>query len=210
MNPSHWLSWLTRFVRWHRRGLGILCAGLCLLSILSVLSPSSPPSRQVVVVASPLAAGASPGAQDLSVQQIPLDYLPQNALSSPDQAIGKLLAAPQSQGSILTTDDFVNTELIDQADGQNLVPFRVSDTGVAGMLSVGMRISVVGTGSDGQSVTLAQRVRIAALPENNSTGAFGGSSSGALIVVAAPSQIAKDLAAASTRYALSIVLEPDS
>ena len=43
MNPTELLTRLTRFAKWHRRGLGLLAATICLFASLSALAPALAP-----------------------------------------------------------------------------------------------------------------------------------------------------------------------
>ena len=208
MNPGRWISSLLRTVRWHRRGLAIVAAACALVFALAALSPSSGPTRTVVVSARPLTAGVVIGADDVTTAELPAQSVPSSALTDPAQVIGQILVAPRPSGATLLGEDIVNSSLVTTSDGLSLVPFRISDEGIASVLEVGDLISVVALGSEGQPVPIVDRVRIAALPAPEASGSLSGSGSGgALVIVAAKADQAGMLAAASASYELSIILE---
>lgn len=209
MKLSVWLNSLKRAVRWHRRGLGALAAAVCLMSVLMALSPAAPKSATLLVATTTLPAGTALGPEQLKAVDVPLSLVPEGALTDSQAALGRILAVPRTRGAILTTSDFVGRDLLTGGDGLDLVSFRVADSGVVALLSVGDVISVIGSTSEGVTKPIASRVRIAALHEQVSSGALGGSatSQGALVVVAAPPSTAQELAAASAQYALSVVLD---
>lgn len=209
MKLSPLLASLRRAVRWHRRGIGALAIAICLVCVLMALSPSAPESRTVLVATGTLPGGTTLTTEHLKTVDVPLDLVPAGALTAGQDAVGRVLAAPRTQGSILTDTDLVGRGLLAGEAGLDLVPFRVADSGVAALLSVGDLISVIGSSSEGATTVVANRVRIAALHQQVVAGALGGSaaSEGALVVVAAPTQTAQQLAAASSQFALSVVLE---
>ncbi|SPF68472.1 SAF domain [Propionibacterium ruminifibrarum] len=208
MNPGRWISSFLRAVRWHRRGLAVIAASCALVFALAALSPGSGPTRSVVVSARPLAAGVVIGADDVALAELPAQVVPDSAVTDPSQVVGQVLAVPRPSGATLLGEDIVTSSLVSTADGLSLVPFRISDEGIASILAVGDLISVVALGPEGQPVPVVNHVRIAALPTPQASGSFSGSSSGgALIIVAAEADQASTLAAASASYDLSIILE---
>lgn len=204
-----WFSSLRRAVRWHRRGLGALAMAVCLVCALMALSPSAPESRTVLVTTAALPGGTTLAPDHVRTVDVPLDLVPEGALTGNQAALGRTLATSRTRGSILTDSDLVGRGLLAGEQGLDLVPFRVADSGVAALLSVGDLISVIGSSSDGATKTVASEVRIVALHQPVSAGALGGSSpsEGALIIVAAPEHTAQELASASSQYALSVVLD---
>lgn len=209
VNPQVWLSTLTRFIRWHRRAFGVAAAALCLVAMISALSPAVVTTRTVLVAAHPLPAGVKLATDDVTTLHVSADVAIAESLNEPAAIAGQVLAVPRPAGAVLTASDFVGEGLIADSDGLSLVPFRIGDRGVAGVLSVGNQISVVGANSAGSRRVIASRVRIAALPSTGSSSALGGESSsdGALILVAADPVTARELAAASTEYTLTVILE---
>ncbi|WP_316670082.1 SAF domain-containing protein [uncultured Propionibacterium sp.] len=208
MNLSGWFSSLLRAVRWHRRGLAVIAAACALVLALAALSPRPAPTRTVVVSARDLAAGVVVGADDVTTAELPAEAVPAAALTDPARVIGQVLAVPRPGGTTLIGEDIVGSALVSAADGLSLVPFRISDEGIAAILQVGDLISVVALSPEGQTVPIVDRVRIAALPAPAASGAFNSSGAGgALIIAAAEADQAELLASASSSYELSIILE---
>lgn len=211
MTPQAWLSSVARFIRWHRRSLGVVAVAACLVAVLSALAPSAVGSHTVVVAAHPLAAGVTIGAGDVTTLNVASEVAIPESFSKPSAAIGQMVAAPRPAGAVLTTSDFVGKGLVADSDGLSLVAFRIADRGVVGVLNVGNEISVVGANSAGSRRIIASRVRIAALPAPGTDNALGADSSGdgALIIVAADPVTARELAAAASEYSLNVILESD-
>ncbi|WIY82882.1 SAF domain-containing protein [Propionimicrobium sp. PCR01-08-3] len=204
MNPASAFNRLARFLRWHRRGLGIAAAMVCLFAILSVLTPAKPESTPVLVASHALTAGSTLTAADITTIEMPIELMPAEALSDPDEVVGRVLTATLTQGSVLTGAAVLSSRDMTEAD-ERLVPFRVPDAATVALLHVGDRISVVGSSSDGGVIDIATDVRIAALPTTES-GSLGGES-GALVVVAADAETAAQLAAASNQMRMGIVMQ---
>jgi len=198
---------LLRAARWHRRALAAIAAAICVLSTVAALSPPDAATSDVVVAASGLQAGCTLTASDVRVIAVPLSFVPDGALRSASQAVGQVLVAPASRGTQLTDRSLVSASLSPGA-GQLLVPFRIADAGVAALLHVGDHVTVVTSGSDGAVLTLAKRVRVAALPQSAGGGGLlsGNSDAGALVVVVADETTARSLAAWASSGKLGIAL----
>lgn len=155
-----------------------------------------------------MVAGTTLATEHLKSVDVPLGLVPDGALTDSQAAIGRVLAAGRSRGAILTASDLVGQGLVAGEPGLDLVSFRVADPAVVELLSVGDRITVIGSSPEGAVKPLADHVRIAALHEQIGEAGFGGTTSqGALIIVAAPPQTAQELAAAATQYTLGVVLD---
>lgn len=194
---------LSRAVRWHRRGLAALCAFLAVLLGLSALAPAPPATSPALVAAADLPAGHTLAAKDLRTAGYPPDLLPDAAVTDTGQLVGRVLAAPIPSGGLLTDRSTVSVELTPEP-GQVLVPIPVADASVLALLRVGDRITVVSPGDGGQAITLASRVRVAALPDPAAGGLGAGEEP--LVVVSADRSSGARLAAAATGQALGIAL----
>ncbi|MFC6359545.1 SAF domain-containing protein [Luteococcus peritonei] len=198
------LAALTRAVRWHRRGLAAVCAFCAVLLALTSLAPASAATTTVLVAADDLPAGRRLIAADLRPADFPPDLVPHGARSAPEQLVGRVLAAPTSRGSVLTERSTVSVQLTPQP-GEVLVPVPVADPSVLALLQVGDKVSVVAPGDGGQAVTLASRVRVAALPAPEDDGVTG-SGSRALVLLSTDRATGARLAAAGTGQPLGIAL----
>ncbi|MEN0070518.1 MAG: SAF domain-containing protein [Propionicimonas sp.] len=176
-----WLSSsspLRRALRWHRR---LLAAGFAALAVYCVLAVLTGRDDTTVVVA---AAGTIPGgspvvAADLTLLRLPRIAVPEGALTSLDEAIGRTVVAPVPARGVLTAAAFSSSgELV--AAGRLAVPVTLEDTAAVGLLAVGDLLDLLGTGSSGTVVVLAQDARVVALPTTGTDGLLG---SGTVVVV---------------------------
>ncbi|MEL4503794.1 SAF domain-containing protein [Luteococcus sp. H138] len=206
MQTTDLLNKVSRAVRWHRRPLAALLAAVAVLAGLASLSPPQAPTQSVLVAAAELPGGHVLTAKDLLPGYFPEGLAPQHAATASSELIGKMLAAPITRGTPFTRASTVSASL-SPGRGEQLVPFRVADASALSLVQVGDRVTVVNGGTDGQVITLASRVRVAALPnpEAGGTGLSGQSSAG-LVVVSAPPEVASRLAAFATGQGLGITL----
>ncbi|MCL2490420.1 MAG: hypothetical protein FWF36_06835, partial [Propionibacteriaceae bacterium] len=119
---------------------------------------------------------------------------------------GRPLVIGVTMGTPITTAVLTADSLVDHDAGEVLVPFRVRDADVAGLLQVGDKLTIVAASPEGISTTLAQHLRVARLPVSASGGLMSSSSSGALIVVAASRDVAQQVAAVSDQW-LGVIIE---
>lgn len=183
-----------------------MAAVVCLLALVSALTPAHEATGPVVVCATRLEAGTQLAAEQLKLQDRPLTFIPDGALSSVNQAIGQTLVAARTPGSLLTSADLLSTGA-DAKPGMLLVPFRVPDAQIAALLHVGDRISVVSVTAEGVQTVLARGVQVVALPKSPpEANGLGTTSPGSLVVVAAEERVAAALAAAATQLPLAVLL----
>lgn len=201
------LSSLLRTLRWHRRGLAALCAALAVFTGLSALAPRPAATREVVVASHDLAAGAKLASGDVTVVRYPVGLAPVSAVGHAGDAVSRTLSAAVAAGTPLTQSAFSSSSSL-AAPGQQLVPFHLSDPSVLTFVHVGDLVSVVVATSDQQAVTLAERVRVAALPQSSGSGGLIGSSggNGALVVVSCDPATAARLAASAGSSQLGITV----
>jgi len=198
---------ISQFVRWHRRGIGLLA--LCIAVIAGLSAALSPPADPVplVVAARPLQPGAALAVADVAVVMVSDAQVPDGAFSDPQQVVGHPLVVGVTRGTPITTSVLTVASLADHDTGEVLVPFRVRDADVAGLLRVGDKLTIVASSPEGISVTVAEHLRVARLPSSASGGLMSsGASSGALIVVAASRSVAQQVAAASDQW-LGVIIE---
>lgn len=205
MNISHLLTQLHRAARWHRRGLAALAAAMATLAILAALRPAPPATIPVVVAATDLPAGHRLSTEDLRVARFPADLAPRHAVDDITIAAGETLAAPITRSSVVTRASTVSATLTPGA-GELLVPVRLADPSVLDMVHVGDRVTLVTSSTELQVITLAKRVRVAAVPSPGSAGGLGEQTSRGLLVVAADRATAERLAATAGADGIGIAL----
>ena len=203
-------SWpnLLQAVRWHRRGIALLAFFIAVATGLSALLPGQNSGAPLVVAARPLPPGTVLTGADLTVINVAPELVPEGAFTSTDALLGRCMSIGLTRGTPLTTAALGPEGLADHSAGEVLVPFRVRDPDVAALLRLGDRLTIVATTPEGISLTVAEHIRVAQLPAADSGGGFLGSSgaSGALIVVAAPRETARQLAAAGDQW-LGVIIE---
>ncbi len=191
---------LRRAVQARRRPLAAVLAGVAVLAALRTLAPPPVPTVEVLVAARDLPAGSVVGADDV----VPAAYSPGLAPHGlADDPVGRVLAAPLRQGEPVTDVRLVGPSLTEGYDGLVAVPVRLPDAGSVALLRVGDRIDLVATDPEAAVArTLASSVPVVALPRPATDG-DGAGITGRLLVVAAPPDVAEDIAAAAVGDFLS-------
>jgi len=198
---------IVRALRWHRRGAAAVALLVAVLAGLGAVSSFSASGVPLVVAAGDLSPGAVLQATDLTVVTAPPELVPSGAFASPDELVGRPLSVGLTQGTAITTAALTEDGLVDHDAAEVLVPIRVHDADVATLLRVGDRLTIVSATPEGIVSTVAEHIRVAQLPRSASGGLLsGGSTSGALIVVAVPMSIAARVAAASDQW-LGVIIE---
>lgn len=197
MNLTATLSALLRAARWHRRPLGMVAAAICVLATVAALTPAPEPTVEVVTCASAVSAGAVFGAADLTLREVPPDVVPDGAIGSVQQLVGRSATVSLPKGSIVTEEALATTSLLAGPD-ESLASFAVTAGSWSGLLHVGDFVSVVTADGAGGASTVAAHVRIAALPQARP--GLDGDSGTIRIVVAAPSPEAKNIAAMGAQH----------
>lgn len=217
-----------------------VAAALVVLAAVLALAPRTvTPSRQVVVATHDLPAGVPLTASDLAVRPVPADAVPGGALADPAVAVGRLLVGGMRTGETLTDVRLLGrTAAIAalRAPDAAGVPLRLSDPAVAGLLTAGSRVDVVGVGARSGTVASprpgavprAGHASIPAAGEGDASGTEadpGGpgvlaagavvlgvlpaaerSATGPVVVVALPGGLAARVAAASLSQEVTVTL----
>jgi len=198
---------LTSLGRRGRRPLAAALAFIGVLAALSVVRPAPPPTVAAVIAARDLPAGSRLGADDLTVIEIPVDYLAPGAVGNPGEAEGLTLSAPLTAGEVLTRTRLTAAALSYER-GTYAVPLRLADAGVAALLAPGLVIDIVRE-ERGSAQIIAHGVSVITVPRREAThsfGASGASATGSLVLVAADRTTAIRLAAAGTDGDLAAIL----
>jgi Flp pilus assembly protein CpaB len=202
---------LLKAARWHRRLLAGVSAAAAVYFGLVALSPSPPPTVTVLAAAHDLPGGAVPGTADLRTLRLPPDVVPVGALRPGDDSARRVLAAPVRSGETLTDARFLSPDLLSTGPaGLVAYPLRIEDADIAGLLRVGDRIDLyAATSSAADSAgRVAQAVRVLALPGGRASPSAAGSA-GALVVIAASSEVIGQIAQSAANSRITIALTPD-
>ena len=188
-----------------RRSLAALCAALAVLTAVRAASAEPHPSVEVLVAAADLPGGTTVTPQDLVLARFRADSLPRGTLGSPEEAVGRVLAAPVRQGEALTDLRLVAPGLLEGYPGLVATPVRLADAASVALLRVGDRVDLVAADPEGRSAqSVARGAPVVALPR---VGAVDQDlQQGGLVVVALPAEQALTLARLGVSHVLSFVL----
>lgn len=208
---------------WHGSGFGrallvrrMVAGLLVLLAAVLALMPGtgSRAPVPVLVAARDLTAGALLGTAEVVVRELPPDLVPDGAVRSQTEALGRTVAAPLRRGEPVTDVRLVGPELtraVSAGAGAVSVPLRLPDPDVAALLHPGAVVDVVTVGERQiQPVVLARRARVLAVLAPSSDAGGGVRSmtgrEGRLVLVALDPVAATRVAAASLSQSLTVTV----
>ena len=192
------------FVLHHRRVIAACFAGLAVLFALSALKPSTP-GTPVVVARHDLLSGASLRADDLRIVTLPEASQASHSWSSPDELVGRRIAAPVRKGEVLTDYRLLEPGLLEGYDkGFVLATINISGPTQLAALRVGDHVNVVGTDPQGEagSTVIARRAVIVALPRLTDR------EESVALALAVPERVGLQLATAGLRARMSVLAVP--
>lgn len=201
---THAVRRLRRRVLLHRRPLAALAAAGAALLALQATSPVAEPTVTVWAAARSLPGGALLTGTSVHPVRVPPDLVPQGAVRDPEVVLGRPLAAPVTEGELLTDLRVVGPGLSAAYPGSTAVPVRFADAEVVDLLRPGDRVDVVAAPADGRGAeprVLVTDVAVVAVPEAGETSA-GPGSPGRLVVLAVPDAAASDVASATATSVL--------
>ncbi|GAA1739462.1 SAF domain-containing protein [Aeromicrobium alkaliterrae] len=194
---------LDRLVFAHRRLLAATCAGLAVLLLAAGLRGEDD-TRRAVVVRDDLDAGTVLTTTHLRTVDLPVDAVPEHALASSDDAVGRALAGPVRAGEVVTDRRVVDARDLAGygVEDPALATVRVSDPAVVSGLRVGDRVDVVAIDPHGESPpsVVAASAVVAVLP--SATTADGVDD---VVGLVAPSAAALAVATAGLEAGLTVI-----
>lgn len=197
---------LSRTVTWHRRLVAGGLAAAAVALTIHALEPSPDPGVAVVTAARDLPGSTLLEPDDLTITHIPEDAVPRGAASTVTVLTGERTSGPLRAGEIITDVRLVGESLLD-GWGADLTaaPVRVADPAAARIARPGDVVDIIAADVSGAGGTrvLAAGVPVLAVPADADSGM---AADGALLVVAATPDQARDLADAAVNSRLSIVL----
>lgn len=128
----------------HRRGLAALAAAGAVFTGLQAAAPTAPATTPVWTAARALPGGHVLERSDLRQVAFAPDSAPAE-LATPDDLVGRTLAAPTVRGTPLSQRSVLGEGLLAGHPGLAAVPVRITDPQVAGLLRVGDRVDLVAT-----------------------------------------------------------------
>lgn len=204
---------------WHRTlllrrtiaAILLLAAGILFTGSLISTDP------RVVVFSRDIPAGTEITAQDLELQQIPSDLVPDQVIRTPEEAIGRITASSITAGEWVTAPRFVGTELVSSLTEDdptapptapptgpfNMVPLKLADPSIIPLLLPGDTISVISHQPDtGLPATIASGGKVVLVGDT-------AAADPATVLIALPQADADAVAAASLNTPLAVVLTGD-
>lgn len=170
-----------------------------LIGLRATLGPA-PATVPVPVAAHDLAAGDRLATTDVSMVAWPTSLAPTGLTES---TIDQVLAAPVRRGEPLTDVRFVGSELAGAHPELSVVPLRLPDAAVVGLLQVGDRVDLSAVDPETGAVhALATDVLVLAIPP---LAAGDSSLTGRLIVAGIAPDRVQAVAAATLRQFLTVV-----
>lgn len=200
-----------------RRALGLVLVLAAALVALSGLRENP----EVVVFARDVDAGRALTADDVATVRVPEEIIPAaGALHTPEEVIGRVLAAPAVGGEIITELRLVGDDLTSflVPDG-HLVPLKLAEPDLVSLLHHGDTVNVVTSQVTAeepgfaQPLIIAEGARVIATSADISAGGNGGqgstSGSPATVLIALPAEQAQVVASASISQPLTVVITGD-
>ncbi len=185
----------------------LLAAGLAagaVATALPVLAPSPPETAQVVTATRDLLSGRPLEPGDLRLTAVPLATVPDGAVVSLSDAVGRRVAGSVRRGEALTDVRLLGAGLV-RGRGVVAAPVRLADPATAALLRAGDRVDVLGVLTDGgagaPAQTLAAGLEVLSVPAGDAA-----DGEGALVVLGASSETAARLAAAAVTSRLSVTV----
>lgn len=180
----------------------VLAAALVLAAAVLLVRGDPDSARVEVVVASrDLPPGISLTAEDLSSTTHEAGSLPSGVVHDPAVVLGATLTGAMASGEVFTDLRIVGPRLAEVATGSpeaRIVPIRLADTAVAGILRAGDRVDVVG--AEERARTLATDAAVVLI-----AGSDERERNGPVVLVAMDAEHAVAVAAASLHTALTVV-----
>lgn len=190
----------------------LVIAALC-FSTLHLAQQESP----VVIYSTTVAAGSRLTEADVRIARMPHSMIPENSVTNPEEIVGNVTVVSRPNGSIATRHDFVETTLISTKvtndteafgnEDSNIIPIKLAEPTLAGLLRPGDVISILTTESDkSEPVMIAAggRVVFAVTEASELPGATPGT-----VLVSLPATAAQHVAAASLSLPLAVVVTGD-
>lgn len=189
----------------HRRLLAALSAAAAVAVGLQAAAPTPPARITVLTAARDIPGGTVLARDDLRPAAFVPDNVPDGALRTAGDVVGRTTAAPMRAGEPVTDVRLTTGALLDGFPGTVAAPVRISDAGAVALLRAGDLVDVLAADPhSGRAVEVAQRVPVVAVPRAGDEG--NDLVPGALVVLAVSTETARTLAGASVGSYLSVTL----
>lgn len=164
-------------VRWHRRGLAAVIAGVAVFSGLSAVTRSDAADLVTVVVATRLiSAGSTVAEGDVRAARMPSQAVPDGVLTDVRDAVGRVAGSGLRSGQMLTDLSLVGGT---SGDGSVVLSIKLDNPELAALAPPGTRVTLYATTS---AEPVVSHVLVVAVPAAAGGGIFSGTSSSVLLV----------------------------
>jgi Flp pilus assembly protein CpaB len=191
---------LVTLIRWHRRGVAAVLAGVTVFAALSAVTGKDSADLVSVVVSSRLvSAGSTVTETDVKLARMPREAVPDGALTETRDAIGKVAGTGVRSGQILTDLTLVGGGT---TDGTVVLSVKLDNPELAALAPPGTRVTLYATTS---AQPVASHVLVVAVPTVGGGNVLGGASATVLLVrVTAQEAGAITMAMSSSTLTLAI------
>jgi Flp pilus assembly protein CpaB len=170
-------------VRWHRRGLAAVLAGVVVFAGLSAVTRTDAADLVTVVVTTRLvSAGSTVTRDDVKLARLPSPAVPEGALTLSQDAIGRVAGTGIRTGQILTDLTLIGGAA---SDGSVVLSVRLDNPELASLAPPGTRVTLFATTS---AEPVASHVLVVAIPAVENGGILGGTASKVLLVRVTPDE----------------------
>jgi len=192
----------------HRRLIATLAAMVTVLAIATIAGQRDGSMAIVLTAGHRIEAGEMVAASDLTATRVPVELVPEGALTAAGDIPGRMAAVAIPRGAIVTPDVFVRTGRESAADGMAIMPVSVNSKDIIALINPGDRITLILTDPMTRAATLMPHVRVITVPAAVTTGGIMGStSSPGIILVEVSTTEVTQLATASAGGTISVALE---
>jgi pilus assembly protein CpaB len=152
---------------------GLLGVFLLIANYVSNVSKQVGPKEQILVLLRPLPAYQQVTAADLGTIEVPQKWVPANALTAPDEAIGLISTSPLIAGTDLQQSMLTSEPLL-AANNLEIAITIDAESGVAGQITQGSLVDIIAVygsgGKNGKGVAkiLVPYVRVLGVPSGGS------------------------------------------
>jgi Flp pilus assembly protein CpaB len=170
-------------VRWHRRGLAAVLAGVVVFAGLSAVTRTDAADLVTVVVTTRLVtAGSTVTRDDVKLARLPPPAVPEGALTLAQDAIGKVAGTGIRTGQILTDLTLVGGAA---SDGSVVLSVKLDNPELAVLAPPGTRVTLFATTS---SEPVASHILVVAIPVVDNGGILSGAASKVLLIRVTPDE----------------------
>jgi pilus assembly protein CpaB len=152
---------------------GLLGVFLLIANYVSSVSKQVGPKEQILVLLRPLPAYQQVTAADLGTIEVPQKWVPANALTAPDEAIGLISTSPLVAGTDLQQSMLTSQPLLSPNNLEIAITID-AESGVAGQITQGSLVDIIavfgsgGTNGKGVARILVPYVRVLGVPTGGS------------------------------------------